>query len=671
MPKPFRTINRHLSWLSFNHRVLQEAGDAGHPVLERLRFLAIFSSNLDEFFRVRVPAIHAVHDTDLLEAIRKEVDRLQRELGRLYLDEVLPTLRSHGIRFVNDTELEGEQIRAAREYRKSALRGCLEPFFIETSGPAPFLDNRQLYLIVVLEADQRPQQYAIVEIPTKHAPRFVELPASGGQRCFVFLDDVVRLCLPELFQGFRVAGAYAIKLTRDAELHIEDELSGDLPEKIRQGLKRRTTGTPSRLLYDPRIPQECLDWLRESVGLSPESLIPGWRYHNFSDFLDFANPGLNNLEYTPLIPLHRQTLDRRASLFDAIDAGDSMLHYPYHSYDYVIRFLNEAANDPAVTSIDITLYRVAPNSEAVRALVRAAHNGKQVTAFVEMKARFDEEANLFWADELRNAGARVVYGLPGMKVHCKLCLVARSAGGSQKLYGYLSTGNFNERTARVYTDHGLFTADERITQDVRKVLDYLSGERYPGRFDHLLVAPFNMRQRLTAMIDNEIQSAQSGKRASIILKLNNLEDPAMIQKLCDAADAGVEINLIVRSICCLPPVREGTRPVQVISIIDRFLEHGRAYIFHNGGDELCFIGSADWMTRNFDRRVEVVFPLFDETVRSEIRKIIDTELRDNVKARIVDVELSNRFRHSDEPPIRSQTEIYGLIQSRGQVAESA
>jgi polyphosphate kinase len=365
------------------------------------------------------------------------------------------------------------------------------------------------------------------------------------------------------------------------------------------------------------------------------------------------------LQFEPLVPLRHPQLETSPSLFDAIDAQDSILHYPYQSYAYVIRFLNEAANDPAVTSINMTLYRVAPNSEAVRALINAAQNGKQVTVFVEMKARFHEEANFFWADELRNSGARVVYSLPGVKVHCKMCLIARAAGGSEKLYAYVSSGNFNEMTARIYTDHGLFTADTRITREIRKVFDYLAGERYPGRLEHLLVAPFNMRQRFVAMIDEEIRNATSGMRASIILKLNNLEDPAMIQKLCEAADAGVEIKLIVRSICCLTPAN-----IEVVSVVDRFLEHSRVYIFHNGGDERYFVGSADWMTRNLNRRVEVVFPIFDEKIQSEIRAIVDTQLRDNVKARILDLELSNKFRETDAPPIRSQMETYRLLRDR-------
>jgi polyphosphate kinase len=359
-----------------------------------------------------------------------------------------------------------------------------------------------------------------------------------------------------------------------------------------------------------------------------------------------------------MIPLRHTGLET-SSVFDAVDARDRILHYPYHSFDYVIRFFNEAADDPAVTAVHITLYRVAPHSETVPPLIRAARNGKQVTVFVELKARFHEEANTVWADELRNAGARVVYSLPGFKVHCKMCLVVRRLDSTEKLYAYLGTGNFNEVTARIYTDIGLFTADSRITEEVRKVFDYLSLERYPGRFEHLFVAPFNMRQRLVAMLDSEIQNAQDGKRAYVILKLNNLEDPAIIGKLLEAADAGVEVKLIVRSICCLPP-----NGVKAISIVGRFLEHSRVYIFHNGGDELYYIGSADWMTRNLNRRVEVLFPVFDAEIRAEVRAIIDTQLRDNVDARVLDSELRNRHKQSDGPRVQSQMEIYSLIQGK-------
>jgi polyphosphate kinase len=655
MEKPLRLIDRHLSWLSFNHRVLQEAANERNPVLERLRFLAIFSSNLDEFFRVRVPPLFALRDMHLLEAIRREVERQQREFGKIYIEGILPALRRYGIEFLTDAELNEKQIIVAREYWHERLRTRIEPFFIEAGGPAPFLYDRQLYLVVVLKTPQSDDRYAVVEIPAGFESRFFEVPADQGRRCFIFLDDLIRLQLPELFPGLRVAGAYSVKLTRDAELRIEDEFTGDLLVKIRAAVRRRKSGTPSRLLYDPEMPPACLDMLRGCLGLYPESLIAGSRYHNFSDFFGFANPGQRELEHEPLIPLRRAELDA-SSLFYSIDVQDRILHYPYHSYDYVIRFLTEAAQDPTVTAIHITLYRVAPKSRTVQALVGALRNGKKVTAFVELKARFNEEANTLWADELRNAGADVVYSLPGLKVHCKMCLVTRVTAGRERLYAYLGSGNFNEVTAGIYTDHGLFTADRRITRDLRKVFDYLLDERHPRRFDHLLVAPFNMRPRLIAMLDAEIQNARAGMRASVILKLNNLEDPPMIQKLRQAADAGVEIKLIVRGICCLSPIG-----MQAVSIVGRFLEHSRVYIFHNGGDEQLFIGSADWMTRNLSRRVEVMFPIFDENIRSEVHAIIDTQLRDNVDARILDAEFGNEFRQSDGPPVCSQMEIYELL----------
>ena len=660
MEKPLRLIDRRLSWLSFNHRVLQEAGDPRHPLMERLRFLAIFSSNLDEFFRVRVPALHALRETKLLDAIRVEVDRQQREFGKQYLEGIIPGLRQRGIAFVDDTALTPEQVAAAGEYWEQRVRKHIEPFFFETAGAAPFLYNRQLYLVVVLGTPENEQRYAVVEVPTQFSPRFVEVPGTDGQLCFMFLDDIVRLHLPDLFPGLQVRGAYSVKLTRDAELHLGDEFSGDLLEKIREALGRRKTGTPSRLLYDPEIPSAALDLVRERLALYSESLIPGWRYHNFSDFFQFPNPGIAGIEYEPLPPLRHDELDSAPSLFPAIDRQDSILHFPYHSYDYVIRFLNEAANDPAVTSIKMSLYRVASDSLAVRALIDAARRGKSVTAFIEMKARFDEEANFHWADELRAAGARVVYSLPGIKVHCKMCLVTRLDVGVEKRYAYLATGNFNEVTARVYTDHGLFTADDRLTHDADKLFDYLVAERYPGRFDHLLVAPFNMRQRFVAMLDQEIENARSGKRARVILKLNNLEDPQMIQKLSEAVAAGVEVRLIVRSVCCLP-----SSGLEAISIVDRFLEHGRVYIFHNDGDERCFIGSADWMTRNLSRRVEVVFPIFDKRIQSQIRDLIDVQLQDNVKARILDAESGNAFKKQNGEPVRSQMEIYRLIRGAG------
>jgi polyphosphate kinase len=674
-------LQRDKSWLAFNHRVLLEAGNPEVPLLERLRFLAIFSSNLDEFFRVRVAGLHALREagpeegeiidfepTAVLEWIRVEVDRQHKELGSYFLGGILPGLRDHGILFVNDGELDAEQAAFVKDLWERELKPAATTVLIEPDGPAPFLHNRQLYLIVVLETPAGASRCAFVEIPTQSSPRFIEVPARAGECHYVFLDDIVRRHLPELFEGLRVTGAYAVKLTRDAKLHLEDEHSGDLLEKIRVGVSRRARGTPSRFLYDPEIPAASLEMIRERLGLRPEDLVPGWRYHNFSDFFTFANPGIDHFENEPLEPLRDPALDAADCLFDAIDRRDRILFYPYHTYDHVIRFLNEAAHDPAVTAIDMTLYRIAKDSLLVHALAAAARNGKKVTAFVEMKARFDEESNLSCANELESAGARVVYRLPGLKVHSKLCLVARTVAGEERLYAYLATGNFNEKTARVYTDYGLFTADLRITRELRMVCDFVSAGKAPGEFKHLLVAPFNMRERFVEMLDDEIRNARAGKRARVILKLNNLEDPPMIRKLTEAAAAGVEVRLVVRTICRLPlPSGNAPEPFTVTSIVDRFLEHGRVYIFHNGGDERVFMGSADWMTRNLSRRVEVVFPIYDEGIRAEIRRIIDTQLSDNTKARVLDCGLGNRLMRSDGPPVRSQMEIYQLVRERAAI----
>jgi polyphosphate kinase len=678
MDSSLQLLQRDKSWLSFNHRVLLEAGNPEVPLLERLRFLAIFSSNLDEFFRVRVAGLQALRNSGpeegviidfdpatVLEWIRIEVDRQQKEFGTYYLEGILPALRDRGIVFVNDAELNGKQIEFVEDYWNRLLKPALAPIFIERDGQTHFLENRQLYLIVVLAEPAGEHRYAFVEIPTRSHPRFIEIPGRDGERCYLFLDDAVRRCLPDLFAGLKVAGAYAVKLTRDAKLHIEDELSGDLMEKIREGISRRTKGTPSRFLFDPEIPEECLAMAREYLALRPEDLIPGWRYHNFSDFFSFPNPGIEGLENEQLTPLRDPILDAAPSMFSAIDERDRILFYPYHSYDYVVRFLNEAAVDPAVTSIDMTLYRIASDSLLVRALVEAARNGKKVTAFVEMKARFDEESNISCANALETAGARVVYRLPGLKVHSKLCLIGRTVDGVEKSYAYLASGNFNEKTARVYTDYGLFTADSRITRELRMVCNFVTSGEVPVGFEHLLVAPFNLRERFVELLDEEIRNAQAGKRAFVILKVNNLEDPPIIRKLHEAAAAGVEVRMIVRTICRLPlPSGDGPEAFTATSIIDRFLEHGRAYIFHNGGNERCFLGSADWMTRNLSRRVEVVFPIFDERIHREVRRTIDTQLSDNVKARILDTEVSNRPWRSDGPPIRSQMEIYRFLKEK-------
>ncbi len=672
MEQRWQLTDRDLSWLSFNGRVLQEAADPTVPLLERLRFLAIYSSNLDEFFRVRVASIQALlglkkkssvpfDPVRLLERIHRKVDGQQQAFGKIYRDEIIPGLDAHGIRFVTDQEATKEQKEFARDYFERSIRSRVEPTFIGRSLPAPFLYNRRLYLAVILapigsvDDDRR---YALVEIPSFDEPRFVALPSADGDHPYIFLDDLLRLFLPDLFPGYDILGAWSVKLTRDAELYIDDEFSGDLMEKIRQGVSGRRTGAPSRLLVDEAIPKRLAGLLRDILDLKRGDMVRGGGYHNYNDFLGFRNPGIPELEYPPLPPLPHRGLDAAATIREAVREQDRVLHFPYHSYHYVIRFLLEAATDPEVESIRITLYRVASDSEIARALIQAAEHGKEVTAFVEVKARFDEEANFYWAGELERAGVKVIYSFPGLKVHAKLCLVARRIGDRIVRTGFLSSGNFNEKSARIYCDHGLFTEDEGITDEMARVFGFLETRVPPEEFASLLVAPFAMRERFLAMIDREIGNARAGVEASIILKLNSLEDPGMIERLYTAAAAGVRVRLIVRGICRLVPEEEGMGGrIECVSIVDRFLEHSRVYLFHNGGDEEIYVGSADWMTRNLNRRVEVAFLIRDPEVRRQIRAIVDLHLQENVKARILNRSQNNTYRVGGEP-VRSQTAVY-------------
>lgn len=684
-------LHRDLSWLSFNRRVLQESADPSVPLYERLRFLAIFSNNLDEFFRVRVASIQALMNlkhggakslggqpAKLLRRIHKVVDQQQEEFGEIFRDQLLPALAQQGVTLRYPDNLTAAELSAAQAYFQQEVRPLLQTLPLHGEAP-PFLHNKGLYLAVQLAPPddiqndiqpddiqddiQAPPHCMMVSIPSPPLPRFVRLPsADESSFLFMFLDDVVRLGLPEIFPGQHVLGAWSVKLTRDAELHIDDEFEGDLVEKIRKGLRRRTTGDPARFLFDAEMPKPLRQALRQRLQLGKEEMIRGGRYHNFNDFFTLPNPIGPQLEHPPMPPLPSPTLDRAEGMFDAIAQQDHILHFPYHSYHYVVRFLQEAAVDPATQAIFITLYRVANNSGVVAALIAAAQAGKRVEVFVEIKARFDEEANLQWAEELTLAGAHVTYSIPGMKVHSKLLLIERMEGETMKRYAYLSSGNFNEKTARVYTDHGLFTAAPELTAEVRQVFAFLIKEESEPTFRRLLVAPFTMQKRFQELIDREIAAAVAGKEARIVLKLNSLEEPSMIQKLYQAAAAGVQIELIVRGICCLnPSLSELRGRIRAISVVDRFLEHARIYIFGTGARQIIYIGSADWMTRNLRRRIEVAFPIDDEAIRQQIVELIGLQLRDNTKARHLDGTHNNHHVRNQLEPVRSQMEAYEVV----------
>lgn len=684
-PSADRYLDRELSWLAFNERVIQEAADPRVPLFERLRFLSIYSSNLDEFFRVRVASLRSllrlgkksrkalsVNPEELLQKIHDRVQRQQDLVAEIYRDQILPQLVEHNIRLVRGNKLTDDQKRFLWVWFEENVLPILSATFLREGFGGPFLHNRRLYLVVQLRPrlarrywsegeeqniEEEPElSLAIVEIPSVQLPRFVALPSPPGEHCLIALDDVMRLNMGRIFPGFDPVESWSVKLTRDAELYIDDEFSGDLVKKIRKGLHKRETGVPSRFLYDRRMPKGVMRAVRKALELRDEDLFAGWRYHNFSDLARFPFPDMPGLFYPPLPPLPHPDLAGASNLFEAIAKKDHLLHFPYHSYDHVLRFLQQAASDPAVESIAITLYRVAANSAIAQTLIRAVENGKKVTAFVEVKARFDEESNIYWAGEMEEAGVDVLYSFPGLKVHSKLCLITRREADGPRRYAYLSTGNFNEKTATIYCDYALLTVDPRLTEEVARVFGFLGGREQSPTFEHLLVAPFSLRSRLIELIDREIAHARAGQPASILLKLNALEDQEMVDKLYEASQAGVEVRLIVRGICRLKPGVPGlSENVEAISIVDRFLEHGRIYLFHNNGQEEWFVASADWMTRNLSRRVEVAFPIYDERIREEVRGILYLQWNDNVKARILDAEMSNLYRpENPEHPIRAQ-----------------
>lgn len=683
MEKDIKIFNRELSWLAFNYRVLQEAKDPSVPLLERIKFMAIFSSNLDEYFKVRVATLRRLiklkkktleklrEDPSLeLDQILEEVDRQQHELGEIFRNQILPELRQARIHLLDEQQLSPDQDTFVRQYFNENLHAIVRPVELSKSLSSVFLKDQVVYMAVHLQQPQAPhlppEAYALLELPVKkHGSRFVKLPTQEQDRYVMFLDDVIRLVLPELFPEYARAQAYAVKISRDAELDIEEEVSGNLMAKIERSLKKRETGYPARLLYDPATPAGLLHMLQQKTGISSDELLPGSKYHNFRDFFGFPDFNLPDLKYSPQPPLPHPQLRFHKSMLEAIHHQDFLMHYPYQSFEYVIRFFEEAASDPAVTTISATLYRVADKSRVAKALVQAAKNGKLVTVVVELQARFDEESNIYWARKLEDAGATVIYGIPDHKVHCKLALVSRKEGRRSTTYGYLSTGNFNEVTSHIYGDHALFTSNPRITKDMEKVFQFFTDRLPNKRFRHLLVAPFNMRDRFMEMINEEIRNAKKGLPAYLILKMNALQDERMIRKLYEAGKAGVKVELIVRGICCLVPGQRGlSENITVRSIIDRYLEHARVYIFCNNNQEKLYVASADWMTRNLSRRIEVAFPLLDENLRREVREIIELQRQDNVKAR------NSRnvyLRRSSEPEVRSQYATYHYLEQHNPV----
>lgn len=677
MAKPKEFIGREISWLSFNERVLQEAADPSVPLLERLKFLAIFSNNLDEFFRVRVATLKRLIEFDkgikpyILEKPRKTIERIQTIVQGLQqrFDSIFSQIKSQleveGIIIVNETSLCPLHAQYVKDFYKTKLAPCVNPMMISRKASFPQLSDSSIYLAVKLSKRLVPDvfEYSLIEIPTGDLSRFVQLPAIEGKDYIILLDDAIRYCLDRVFSifPFDTYEAYTIKITRDAELDVDNDIAESLLETVSKGVKNRRQGQPVRFVYDSQIAHDLLEFIQAGMDLdSDDNMMPGGRYHNFRDFMGFPSFGKTHLLNSKLPPVPIPQLESSASILEVMARKDFSLHYPYHSFLYYIRMLTEASIDPKVTSIKITLYRVATESKVVRALMNAAQNGKEVTAVIELMARFDEGANIYWSKRMEEAGIKVIFGLKGLKVHSKMTLITRQDNGVVSQFCSLSTGNFHEGNANIYTDFNLFTADKRITQEVDKLFVFLEFNYKSFAYKHLLVSPVSMRRRINQFIDQEIANAKRKQPAFIYCKINNLVDQDIIRRLYQASEAGVTVKLMVRGICALIPQKSKQgKPIEVISVVGRFLEHSRIFIFHNGGDEKYYISSADWMTRNLDYRVEVAAPVYDADIRRELKQIIEAGFRDNVKARIIDSKQTNSYvRTKEKRPYCSQVELH-------------
>ncbi|MEQ9395373.1 MAG: polyphosphate kinase 1 [Haliea sp.] len=671
-------IPREISWLSFNARVLQEAADDTVPVIERLRYLGIFSNNMDEFFRVRVAEVRrliTVSDAslrpqakDLLAAIQKRVVELQKQFEKTY-NGVLRDLQSRQIYMINERQLDPGQAAFVQAFFTRTVLPELEPILLREGHSISPLNDESIYLALDIRTGED-YNYAVVEVPTDRLDRFVQIPKRKGKsgKVFIALDNVIRACLPQMFRGvFQIdeVAAYCFKFSRDAELEIDPGISESLIDKMETSLKQRRRAEAVRFVYDAAMPKRLLDHLCTRFGFGKyDSLIPGGRYHNSKDFMSFPNVGPKYLEFSPLPPIRLPRLDDPGSLADNIREQDVFLYYPYHPYDYIVDLLKTAALDPAVTAIKICLYRVAKQSRVIDALVNAVQNGKRVLAVVELAARFDEAANISWAQRLTENGIQVIFGIPGLKVHSKLLLIERREEGQIRYYSHIGTGNFNEKTARVYTDFTLLTYDQNIGRDIYDVFDFLQFTYKRPRYRTLLVSPHSTRPGLMHLIEQEIANARAGYHAEITLKCNNLVDNQLVMKLYEASDAGVQIKLIIRGMCSLLPGVKGiSENIEAISIVDRYLEHPRAYVFFNRGNPRYLIGSADLMTRNLDYRVEVLCPVRDPAAQKTLQDILDQQWHDNVKARIIDQHQVNEFvpRPHKAPMIRSQESIHRYL----------
>ena len=688
MENSHKYFKRDISWLSFNYRVLLEAEDETLPIYERIKFLSIYSSNLEEFYEIRV-AEHrgvimkknfteesGVEAEETLAEITEEVNRQQREYYRIF-SKVLQELNRQDIYLYQDSRPEPFHEEFVHNFFNEEVLPFLSPVMIQAGDIRTFIRDRRLYLVIrmvkkskrMAEPDYVPDYYyALMKIPYAKVPRFIELPTHEGKHYIMFIDDIIRANLSSIFPGYVVESCYSIKISRDADIYLDDEKGGNIVENIRKKVKKRKIGALSRFMYDSNMPDDFLAFICNAFGITTDDLVLGGRYNNLQDLIKLPNPRGKELEQQVPSPMRVPFLDEMGSVFRAVKKRDILLHFPYQSFDYLIRFLMEAAFDPKVDEIKITQYRVAENSAVINTLISAAQNGKKVTVFVELKARFDEENNMSTAERMEQAGIRIIYSIPGLKVHAKVAVILRKDtedGCKRRDFAYLSTGNFNEKTARIYSDMALLTSNAELITDINKVFAVLEGKLAGPTFRHLLVARFNMVPELTRMIHREIEHVKAGRKGRIVLKMNGLHDQNMINELYNASENGVEIDLIVRGICCLVPNRPFSANIRVTRIVDMFLEHSRIWYFYNDGEEDLFLTSADWMRRNLNRRIETAFPILNAEIKQCIIDILKIQLQDNVKACLIDEHLHNNFKRDDNPvKVRAQLAIYEYLKNK-------
>ncbi|ADV50172.1 polyphosphate kinase 1 [Cellulophaga sp. E16_2] len=679
-------INREISWLQFNKRVLQESADKKVPLIERLRFLGIFSNNLDEFFKVRYATVKRIVEAgktgksvlggeiakDLLEEITNIVIKQQTESLKI-LGEIENELETKDIYIINEKEISESQSEFIKTYFANQVSPVLMTIILNDLREFPVLKDTAAYLAIKMvlkaETDHRKSEnrYALIEIP-KGIDRFVVLPREDGKDYIILLDDLIRYSLGNIFNMFeyKSISAHMIKITRDAELDMDNDLSKSFIEKISSSVEHRKTSDPVRFVYDKSIAKDTLNFLKDKMNIEgTDSVIPGGRYHNRRDYMGFPSLGRQDLLYDKIKPLPVKGLNMEGSLFECIATKDYLQYTPYHTFSYIIKFLREAALDPKVKTIKITVYRLANNSQVAASLINAVKNGKQVTVQIELQARFDEQANIQYAEQLQAEGVKLIFGVPGLKVHSKICLIEREENDIIKRYGFVSTGNFNEATSRIYTDYTLFTAKDEILKELNKVFDFFETTYKINKYKHLIVSPHYTKNVFKKLIDTEIANAKAGKEAYIKIKMNSFTSYKMVDKLYEASNAGVKIKLIIRGICCLiPGVKGMSENIEAISVVDKFLEHPRSFIFANNGDPKIFITSADWMTRNLDYRVEVGCPIYDEDIKQELIDTFEISWSDNLKARVFSDKQDNAYKKIKGPEVRSQFALYEYYKAK-------